>query len=64
MVKDGVGKVFIVFSHGTRRCLISERLFTREASREHAEVNCDPAVPEVWLMDDSAVPILPVSVGA
>jgi hypothetical protein len=64
MVKDGVGKVFLVFSHGTRRCLTCERLFTREESREHAEVNCDPAVPDLWLLKNSSALILPLSVGA
>jgi hypothetical protein len=64
MVKDGVGKVFIVFSHGTRRCLICERLFTREASREHSEVPCVPAVPDLWLLKNSSVLILPLHMGA
>jgi hypothetical protein len=30
--RDRVGKVFIVFVNGTRRCLVCERLFTRDAA--------------------------------
>jgi hypothetical protein len=45
--RDRVGKVFIVFVNGTRRCLVCERLFTLDASREHCEVPCDPAVPDL-----------------
>jgi hypothetical protein len=64
MVKDGVGKVFIVFSQGTRRCLICERLFTREASRAHSDVSCNLSVPDLWLLKNSSALILPLSTGA
>ena len=64
MMNDRIGKVFIVFVHGTRRCLVCERLFTRDASREHCEVPCDPAVPDLWLLENSSALILPLSTGA
>lgn len=38
---DYVGKVFLV-EQGARRCCICEELFTREASRIHANVSCQP----------------------
>jgi hypothetical protein len=44
---DRGGKVFAVLSKGMRLCLICEGAFTRQASREHAEVSCRPAVPQV-----------------
>ena len=61
---DTVGKVFIVFVNGTRRCLVCERLFTRDASRGHSDVPCDPALPDSWLLKTSSVLILPLSRGA
>ena len=61
---DQVGKVFIVFVHGTRRCLICERLFTRDASRAHSEVSCNPSVADSWLLKNSSVVILPLHMGA
>lgn len=61
---DRIGKVFIVFVNGTRRCLVCERLFTRDASREHSDVPCDPALPDSWLLENSSVLILPLSTGA
>ncbi len=64
MTDDRVGKVFIVFVNGTRRCLVCERLFTHDASREHCEVRCVPAVPDPWLQENSSALILPLSVGA
>jgi hypothetical protein len=42
---DRTGKVFFV-NQGMRKCLICERVFTREASAEHSMVACSPAVPE------------------
>jgi hypothetical protein len=42
---DRTGKVFFV-NQGMRKCLICERVFTREASAEHSTVACTPAVPE------------------
>lgn len=64
MIEDRIGKVFVVFVHGTRRCLVCERLFTRDASREHSEVPCVPGVPDPWLLKNSSVLILPLSIGA
>jgi hypothetical protein len=61
---DTVGKVFRVFVNGTRRCLVCERLFTHDASREHCAVPCVPAVPDSWLLNNSSVLILPLSTGA
>jgi hypothetical protein len=37
---DSVGKVFIVVGQNLRQCLVCEGVFTRQASREHAEVPC------------------------
>jgi len=37
---DRVGKVFIVVGQNLRQCLVCEGVFTRQASREHAEVAC------------------------
>jgi hypothetical protein len=62
--RDRVGKVFVVFVNGTRRCLVCERLFTRDAARAHNEVSCNPSVPDQWLLKDSAALILPLSTGA
>jgi hypothetical protein len=64
MIEDRVGKVFIMFGHDTSRCLVCERLFTRDAAREHFGVPCDSAMPDLWLVNNAAVPILPLSVGA
>jgi hypothetical protein len=61
---DQLGKVFMMFVHGTSRCLVCERLFTRDASREHSAVPCVPAVPDLWLVENSSVLILPMSMGA
>jgi|HubBroStandDraft_6_1064221.scaffolds.fasta_scaffold361942_2 hypothetical protein len=61
---DTVGKLFSVFVYGTRRCLVCERLFTHDASREHCDVPCVPAVPDQWLLKDSRPLILPLSTGA
>jgi hypothetical protein len=62
--RDRLGKVFVVFVNGTRRCLVCERLFTRDASREHCEVRCVPALPDSWLLKNSSALILPMSTGA
>jgi hypothetical protein len=61
---DTVGKVFKVFVNGTFRCLVCERLFSSDASREHCAVPCVPAVPAPWLLKNSSVLILPLSTGA
>ena len=61
---DQVGKVFTVFVNGTRRCLVCERLFTRDAARAHAELSCNPSLPDSWLLKNSSVLILPLSTGA
>jgi hypothetical protein len=63
-MNDRIGKLFMVFVHGRRRCLVCERLFTRDASREHCEVPCVPAVPDLWLLKNSSALILPLSTGA
>jgi hypothetical protein len=39
---EKVGKVFIIVDLDTRRCLICEQLFTRQASREHSMTVCYP----------------------
>lgn len=39
---ESVGKVFVVISEDTRRCLICEQLFTREGSFRHSMVSCYP----------------------
>ena len=61
---DTVGKVFIVFVNGTRRCLVCERLFTRDASRAHSDVPCNPSAPDAWLLKNSSVLNLPLYTGA
>jgi hypothetical protein len=40
---ETVGKVFIVVSEDTRRCLICDQLFTRKQSFEHSQVPCYPS---------------------
>jgi len=62
--RDRVGKVFIVFVNGTRRCLVCEQLFTWDASREHSDVPCKASVPDLWLLRESSALILPMSTGA
>ena len=62
--RDLVGKVFIVFVNGTRRCLVCERLFTHEATRVHSKARCYPALPDFWLLKESSVLILPLSTDA
>lgn len=61
---DRIGKVFIMFVHGTSRCLVCERLFTRDAARAHSEVSCNPSLPDLWLLKNSSALILPLSTGA
>ena len=39
---DRIGKVFMMLSHDTRKCLVCEQVFTREVSRDHAKVACYP----------------------
>jgi len=39
---EKVGKVFVVVSDDTRRCLICDQLFTRQGSFEHSKVTCYP----------------------
>ena len=52
MIEDRVGKVFImVFTNGDlptnptclRECVVCGELFTRNESREHAEMPCQPS---------------------
>jgi hypothetical protein len=64
MIEDRVGKVFMMFGHDTSRCLVCERLFTCDAAREHSDIPCDPAAPDLWLINNAAVPTLPLSMGA
>lgn len=64
MIEDRVGKIFIMFVFGTSRCLVCNQLFTRDASRAHAGVFCNPAVPDLWLLKESSALILPLSTGA
>jgi hypothetical protein len=65
MSEDRIGKVFIAFVHGTRKCLVCERLFTRDAWRAHSDVPCIlPTVPDPWLLQDSPMLILRLSKGA
>jgi uncharacterized protein (DUF983 family) len=62
--RDRVGKVFQAFVYDTRRCLVCERLFSWEASREHSDVPCKASVPDQWLLRESSALILPMSTGA
>ena len=39
---DKVGKVFVVMAGGMRQCLVCDRILTRQASAEHARVECRP----------------------
>jgi hypothetical protein len=39
---EKVGKVFVVVSDGTRRCLICERVLTRRECAEHWKTICYP----------------------
>lgn len=41
---DQIGKVFIVVGQGVRKCLICERLLTRQNASEHSAVPCMPGV--------------------
>jgi hypothetical protein len=52
MMKDWVGKVFVViFTNGDlpnnpmslRECYVCGGIFTRDESREHSEVRCQPS---------------------
>ena len=40
---ESVGKVFLVTSVDTRKCLICDQLFTREDSFQHSMVTCYPS---------------------
>ena len=40
---ERVGKVFVTLRDGMRRCLVCERLFTRQAAAEHTLTPCYPA---------------------
>jgi hypothetical protein len=64
MMNDRIGKVFMMFVHGTSRCLICDQLFTCNAARAHSEVSCKPAVPDSWLLTNSSARILPLSTTA
>ena len=39
---ETVGKVFIVVSEDTRRCLACDQLFTKQESFDHSQVPCYP----------------------
>jgi len=39
---ESVGKVFVVISDDTRKCLICDQLFTRQESFQHSMVTCYP----------------------
>ena len=39
---ERVAKVFIVMDDNTRKCLICEQAFSREASYEHSKTICYP----------------------
>jgi len=41
---DKVGKVFRVEEGMRRRCMVCEKLFTRQAATEHAKVTCYPTL--------------------
>jgi hypothetical protein len=40
--QESVGKVFVVISDGTRKCLVCNQLFARQESFEHSKVTCHP----------------------
>jgi len=40
---ESVGKVFLVISVDTRKCLVCDQLFTREDSFQHSMVTCYPS---------------------
>jgi len=40
---ESVGKVFLVTSVDTRKCLVCDQLFTREDSFQHSIVTCYPS---------------------
>ena len=42
IVRDRIGKVFIVLGQDLRQCLICEDVFTREEAREHYATRCEP----------------------
>lgn len=42
VVDERVAKVFIVMGDNTRKCLICEQAFSREASYEHSKAICYP----------------------
>lgn len=39
---EKVGKVFVVVSNDTRRCLLCDQLFTRQDSFVHSKTTCHP----------------------
>jgi hypothetical protein len=39
---DRVGKPFLVVHQNARKCLVCERIFTRQAAPQHAQVVCFP----------------------
>jgi len=41
---DRVGKVFTVLPGHMRRCLVCERIFTRQAAANHAVALCMPRI--------------------
>jgi hypothetical protein len=41
---EQIGKVFRAVGDDLRQCLVCDQVFTRQAGREHAEMNCCRAV--------------------
>jgi hypothetical protein len=39
---ESVGKVFVVMSVDTRKCLVCDQVFTRQGSFHHSMVTCYP----------------------
>ncbi len=39
---ESYSKVFIAIAHDVRKCLICERVFSRQASFEHSKFPCHP----------------------
>ena len=39
---ESVGKIFLVISKDTRKCLVCDQLFTREGSFRHSMTTCYP----------------------
>ena len=42
---ETVGKIFVVVSEDTRRCLVCDQVFTRKESFDHSQLTCYPPAP-------------------